>query len=160
MERGQQKTTAANLSNEAQRWRVADELRGSMGAAEYKHVVLGFIFLMHISDAFEEGKPRWWPNNRKVAILTRTAQWARGRPFPAAPGHPIDGEHPLPPGRQVASYGRVRAQTPGAGLRARGGMPAELQSYLRDHHGAAWVYELIAVAVTGQIDMEAAACRA
>ena len=35
-------------------WGMADALRGSMDAAEYKHVVLGLIFLKYISDAFEE----------------------------------------------------------------------------------------------------------
>ena len=35
-------------------WSIADALRGSMDAAEYKHVVLGLIFLKYISDAFEE----------------------------------------------------------------------------------------------------------
>ena len=39
---------------EAQLWRMADALRGSMDAAEYKHVVLGLVFLKYISDAFEE----------------------------------------------------------------------------------------------------------
>ena len=39
---------------EAELWRMADTLRGSMDAAEYKHVVLGLIFLKYISDAFEE----------------------------------------------------------------------------------------------------------
>ncbi len=34
-------------------WAVADKLRGSIDAAEYKHVVLGLIFLKYISDAFE-----------------------------------------------------------------------------------------------------------
>jgi type I restriction enzyme M protein len=33
---------------------MADALRGSMDAAEYKHVVLGLIFLKYISDSFEE----------------------------------------------------------------------------------------------------------
>ena len=33
---------------------MAGALRGSMDAAEYKHVVLGLIFLKYISDAFEE----------------------------------------------------------------------------------------------------------
>ena len=40
--------------HEADLWRMADALRGSMDAAEYKHVVLGLIFLKYISDAFEE----------------------------------------------------------------------------------------------------------
>jgi len=33
---------------------MADTLRGSMDAAEYKHVVLGLLFLKYISDSFEE----------------------------------------------------------------------------------------------------------
>ncbi len=47
-------STGANLGYEAELWRMADALRGSMDAAEYKHVVLGLIFLKYISDAFEE----------------------------------------------------------------------------------------------------------
>ena len=39
-------------------WRMADALRGSMDAAEYKHVVLGLIFLKYISDAFEEARAK------------------------------------------------------------------------------------------------------
>ena len=39
---------------ESDLWRMADTLRGSMDAAEYKHVVLGLVFLKYISDAFEE----------------------------------------------------------------------------------------------------------
>ncbi|WP_420610180.1 type I restriction-modification system subunit M [Candidatus Poriferisodalis sp.] len=35
-------------------WAAADKLRGSMDAAEYKHVVLGLIFLKYVSDAFSE----------------------------------------------------------------------------------------------------------
>jgi type I restriction enzyme M protein len=44
----------AAVGYEAQLWQMADALRGSMDAAEYKHVVLGLIFLKYISDAFEE----------------------------------------------------------------------------------------------------------
>ena len=39
---------------EAELWEMADALRGSMDAGEYKHVVLGLIFLKYVSDAFEE----------------------------------------------------------------------------------------------------------
>ncbi len=46
--------TGAALDYRAQLWSMADALRGSMDAAEYKHVVLGLIFLKYISDAFEE----------------------------------------------------------------------------------------------------------
>jgi len=44
----------ANLGFEAELWQTANALRGSMDAAEYKHVVLGLVFLKYISDAFEE----------------------------------------------------------------------------------------------------------
>src|SRR5271157_1049845 len=42
------------LGFEATLWATADKLRGNLDAAEYKHVVLGLIFLKYISDAFEE----------------------------------------------------------------------------------------------------------
>lgn len=44
----------ANLGFEATLWQAADKMRNNMDAAEYKHVVLGLIFLKYISDAFEE----------------------------------------------------------------------------------------------------------
>ena len=44
----------ANLGFERELWQAADALRSNMDAAEYKHVVLGLIFLKYISDAFEE----------------------------------------------------------------------------------------------------------
>src|SRR5688572_26174721 len=47
-------SNGANVGYEAELWQMADALRGSMDAAEYKHVVLGLIFLKYISDAFEE----------------------------------------------------------------------------------------------------------
>ena len=43
-----------DLGFEAKLWQAADLLRGNLDAAEYKHVVLGLIFLKYISDAFEE----------------------------------------------------------------------------------------------------------
>ena len=53
----------ATIGHEAELWAMADALRGSMDAAEYKHVALGLIFLKYISDAFEE---------RHAAVL---AEW-------------------------------------------------------------------------------------
>jgi len=44
----------ANLGFEEKLWAAADKLRGHMDAAEYKHVVLGLVFLKYISDAFQE----------------------------------------------------------------------------------------------------------
>ena len=55
--------SGATTGHEAELWAMADTLRGSMDAAEYKHVVLGLIFLKYISDAFEE---------RHAAVL---AEW-------------------------------------------------------------------------------------
>src|SRR5688500_13945811 len=47
------KPAGAPLAFEAKLWATADALRNNMDAAEYKHVVLGLIFLKYISDAFE-----------------------------------------------------------------------------------------------------------
>jgi type I restriction enzyme M protein len=46
--------SAATVGYERQLWQMADALRNNMDPAEYKHVVLGLIFLKYISDAFEE----------------------------------------------------------------------------------------------------------
>ena len=43
-----------DLGFEAKLWAAADKLRGNIDSAEYKHVVLGLIFLKYIHDAFEE----------------------------------------------------------------------------------------------------------
>ena len=52
------KARAANDTDdepiEKQLWKAADKLRKNIDAAEYKHIVLGLIFLKYISDAFEE----------------------------------------------------------------------------------------------------------
>ena len=45
--------TTTALGFESKLWATADALRNNMDAAEYKHVVLGLIFLKYISDAFE-----------------------------------------------------------------------------------------------------------
>ncbi|SDD05421.1 type I restriction enzyme M protein [Melghirimyces thermohalophilus] len=47
-------TKGAALGFEQHLWNMADKLRNNIDAAEYKHVVLGLIFLKYISDAFEE----------------------------------------------------------------------------------------------------------
>ena len=47
-------SNGANLGFEQKLWQAADKLRGHVDSAEYKHVVLGLIFLKYISDAFEE----------------------------------------------------------------------------------------------------------
>ena len=57
----------AIVGYEAQLWQMADALRGSMDAGEYKHVCLGLLFLKYISDAFEE---------RHAALAAEQAQGA------------------------------------------------------------------------------------
>ncbi len=59
--------SGATVGYEAQLWQMADALRGSMDAAEYKHVVLGLIFLKYISDAFEEHHGRLMAEKAKGA---------------------------------------------------------------------------------------------
>ncbi|MBC7098102.1 SAM-dependent DNA methyltransferase [Candidatus Bipolaricaulota bacterium] len=51
-------SNGATLGFERELWKAADTLRGSMDAAEYKHVVLGLIFLKYISDAFEQHRAK------------------------------------------------------------------------------------------------------
>jgi type I restriction enzyme M protein len=52
------KDSSANLGFEAKLWLTADKLRNNMDAAEYKHVVLGLIFLKYISDTFEQHRAK------------------------------------------------------------------------------------------------------
>lgn len=53
-ESNQTKSNGLQLDFEATLWAAADKLRGNLDSAEYKHVVLGLIFLKYVSDAFEE----------------------------------------------------------------------------------------------------------
>jgi len=46
----------SDLAYADQLWKAADTLRGQIDAAEYKHVVLGLLFLKYISDSFEARK--------------------------------------------------------------------------------------------------------
>ena len=46
--------SAATIGFENKLWQAADKMRSHMDAAEYKHVVLGLIFLKFVSDAFQE----------------------------------------------------------------------------------------------------------
>ena len=51
-------SSSATIGFEAKLWLAADKLRNNMDAAEYKHVVLGLIFLKYISDTFEEHRAK------------------------------------------------------------------------------------------------------
>ena len=52
------KTTDNGAATSFEEKLAADKLRGSIDAAEYKHVVLGLVFLKYISDAFEEQRAK------------------------------------------------------------------------------------------------------
>lgn len=43
---------AKDIDFEKELWKAADKLRGSIDAAEYKHIVLGLLFLKYVSDSF------------------------------------------------------------------------------------------------------------
>ncbi|MGH7744322.1 MAG: type I restriction-modification system subunit M [Candidatus Dormibacteria bacterium] len=86
-EKKKKPNNGANLGFEQQLWQMADKLRGHMDAAEYKHVVLGLIFLKYISDAFQEryeslkAEPHADPEDRdeytaeNVFWVPRVARW-------------------------------------------------------------------------------------
>ena len=63
----------ATIGYEAGLWRMADALRGSVDAAEYKHVALGLIFLKCISDAFEEARTKLVSGNVRVGKLANNS---------------------------------------------------------------------------------------
>ena len=87
----------ATAGHEAELWAMADALRGSMDAAEYKHVVLGLIFLKYISDAFEErhafrAGDVWLARSRRYGDIRKAllsapaiADADRSLPAPASP---------------------------------------------------------------------------
>jgi type I restriction enzyme M protein len=54
----QRQASSEPLGFEDVLWKAADKLRGSMDASEYKHVVLGLIFLKYVEDAFEERRSK------------------------------------------------------------------------------------------------------
>lgn len=47
-------TGTTGVGFEEKLWTAADKLRSNMDAAEYKHIVLGLIFLKYVSDSFAE----------------------------------------------------------------------------------------------------------
>ena len=64
----QARNGGANIGFEQKLWDAADILRGNVDPAEYKHIVLGLLFLKYISDAFLERRqaiiddPEWGPD--------------------------------------------------------------------------------------------------
>jgi type I restriction enzyme M protein len=88
----------ANLGFEPAMWQAADKLRGNMDASDYKHVVLGLIFLKYISDAFEErhaalkAEPHANPEDRdeyaaeNVFWVPKAARWPKLQAAAKQPG--------------------------------------------------------------------------
>src|SRR5688572_33487956 len=73
-------------------WQAADKLRGQVDAAEYKHVVLGLLFLKYISDAFEARRAQLKaelvkdgiPEDRHAGLLENSDEYTAERIFPRA----------------------------------------------------------------------------
>lgn len=83
------KTTKPTKSMEEQLWDAANKLRGTVESSEYKHVVLGLIFLKFASDKFEvrrqelqaEGKAKYlemreFYNMKNVFFLAEESRWS------------------------------------------------------------------------------------
>src|SRR5436190_2347953 len=89
---------SGDLGFEGKLWQAADKLRGNMDASDYKHVVLGLIFLKYISDAFEErrailqSEPNANPEDRdeyaaeNVFWVPKAARWPRLQAAAKQPG--------------------------------------------------------------------------
>lgn len=107
--------TGANLGFEEKLWQAADALRARMEAGEYRHVVLGLVFLEYVSDAFEEQHAR---------LVAEKATGAGPEGPGRVPGHPrllgAEGGPPeLPEGpREAADHRHARRRRDG-GDRAR-----------------------------------------
>lgn len=72
---GSQGNSRSNVDTlEQTLWKAADKLRGSMDAAEYKHFVLGLVFLRYVSDAFRERREQL---ERDLAAEDITGETAR-----------------------------------------------------------------------------------
>ncbi len=107
---------------QAQLWKTAEALRGSIDAAEYKHVILPLIFLKYISDSFQElhqelesrGEDPEEPDcytARNVFWVPREARWStiQDQPDGAAIGQAmtaIEQENPALRGILPRDYGR------------------------------------------------------
>lgn len=67
---------AEPLGFEATLWKTADKLRGSMDASEYKHMVLGLVFLKYVDDAFA-GRRGHGGGGGRMTNMGRSGTWRR-----------------------------------------------------------------------------------
>jgi hypothetical protein len=95
---GKTNGNGANLGFEEKLWAAADKLRGHMDAAEYKHVVLGLIFLKYI---FEE--------NMQRLTNTLAAQFKEGAKLEKAILKNLAGLDFCPEGNAMTRYAPVLA---------------------------------------------------
>lgn len=58
-------------------WQACDKLRGSVEPSEYKHVVLGLIFLKFASDKFEERKAQLIADGKEICRYERVLQYGK-----------------------------------------------------------------------------------
>ena len=76
--------SGANLGFEKTLWEAADKMRGHMDASEYKHVVLGLIFLKYVSDKFEhkrtELREQYGDPDYEFHIEDPDVRWQFGTP--------------------------------------------------------------------------------
>ncbi|MBX3109941.1 MAG: SAM-dependent DNA methyltransferase [Fimbriimonadaceae bacterium] len=76
--KAQSNGSGAHLGFEATLWAAADKLRGNIDASDYKHVVLGLIFLKYISDAFTERRLALLDEIKKEQPALVTAETRKG----------------------------------------------------------------------------------
>src|SRR3989344_423563 len=80
------KNNSANVGFEEKLWAAADKMRNNMDPGEYKHIVLGLIFLKYISDSFEqlheklikdgeEAEDKDWYTSENVFWVPAEARW-------------------------------------------------------------------------------------
>jgi hypothetical protein len=121
-------SNGAMLGFEATLWQTADKLRNNMDAAEYKHVVLGLIFLKYISDAFEEKHAALASDTKSGADQEDADEYRAENIFwvhkdalvvPPRRGEAADDRQEARPG-----HGRHRARQPHAQGRAAEGLRA------------------------------------
>lgn len=75
MSLGKKNGNGSNLGLEEKLWIAADKMRGHMDAAEYKHVLLGLIFLKYISDIHEEQNAEHKNQAENIFSVPKLASW-------------------------------------------------------------------------------------
>ncbi len=105
-------------------WKAADKLRGSMDASEYKHIVLGLVFLKYVDDAFGERRSTWQLISKRMPSLASRQRlswnYETSTQLKASSGY-----HPMPAG---SSSSRRRSCQKTASHRCGNGLCGEGES--------------------------------